>query len=178
MADITLQDKVFEPYISKDAILERTLALCKTLKEDYHNKKPLFIVVLNGAFVFAADLLKNCKFELEICFVKVTSYEGTESTGKIKQIIGLDQDITNRHIIIIEDIIDTGHTIEKLVADFQLKNPASIKIASLLLKPGAYKKNIPIDYVAIEIENKFVVGYGLDYNQIGRNINGIYILKT
>jgi len=178
MSDITLHDKVFEPYISKERIHECIQALSSRLEQDYKGKRPLFIVVLNGAFMFASDLLKSCKFELEVCFIKVASYQGTKSSGKVQEIIGLTNDIKDRHVVLIEDIIDTGNTIEKLCQDLNPMQPASLKIASLLLKPEAYKKNIPVDYIALEIDNKFVVGYGLDYNEIGRNINSIYILKS
>ncbi len=178
MSEIKLHDKVFEPYITKERIQASIEALAQKITEDYKDKKPLFIVVLNGAFMFASDLLKVLKFDLEVCFIKVSSYHGTRSTGEVTEIIGLSKNIENRPIIIVEDIIDTGNTIETLVNTLKPKAPSSIKIASMLLKPEAYKKDITIDYAALEIENKFVVGYGLDYDELGRNINALYKLKA
>ena len=138
-------------------------------------KNPLFIAVMNGAFLFAADVMRKITIpNAEISFIKLSSYSGTETTGKVNQLIGISDDISGRNIIILEDIVDTGITLEKIISLLEKENVANIKIATLLFKPKAYKKYFPIDYVGIEIPNDFIVGYGLDYDGLGRNINGIY----
>ncbi len=176
--EIQLHDKTFVPYIGADQLesaIEKTAA---QLSEHYKDKQPLFVVVLNGAFMFAAELLKRCNIKAEVVFVRVASYSGTQSSGDVREILGLTSPIEHRDVILIEDIIDTGHTIAKLFETLLPKNPKSIKVASLLFKKLAYEKAYPIDYYALEIENKFVVGYGLDYNELGRNIPSIYVLKS
>ncbi|MBL7917613.1 MAG: hypoxanthine phosphoribosyltransferase, partial [Bacteroidia bacterium] len=137
---------------------------------------PVFLVVLNGSFMFASDLLKKVNIPCEISFIKVASYHGTSSTGNVTELIGLTENITNRTVVIVEDIVDTGITLEKLVTVLKGKNVKQIKVASALLKPDSYKKNIIVDYVGIEIKNEFVIGYGLDYDGMGRNLKDIYVL--
>jgi hypoxanthine phosphoribosyltransferase len=176
MSLVTLHDKQFKPYITEDAIHTRINQIAQNLSTDLKKSFPLFIVVLNGSFIFAADLVKRLKFPCEITFVKLSSYEGTSSTGKVTEIIGLTENIENRTVVIIEDIVDTGTTLEKLYNLLKDKNAKQIKTATLLFKPMAYKKSIPVDYICMEIPNDFVVGYGLDYDGLGRNLKDIYVL--
>ena len=176
MSLVTLHDKQFKPYIMADAIHTRVSQVADNLSADLKASFPLFLVVLNGSFIFAADLVKMLKFPCEITFVKLASYEGTNSTGKVTEIIGLTENVENRTIVIIEDIVDTGTTLEKLHDLLKHKKAKQIKTATLLFKPLAYKKTIPIDYICMEIPNDFVVGYGLDYDGLGRNLKDIYVL--
>jgi hypoxanthine phosphoribosyltransferase len=175
--EVTLFDKTFELFISEAELIKSAQNIAAQINEDYKGRKPIFLCVLNGSFLYAADLIKAIDLECEVQFVKVSSYQGTSSTGQIKSLIGLDIDITNRDIILVEDIVDTGLTIDSLVKDLKGKNPASIKITTLLFKPKAYQKEVPIDYVALEVPNDFLVGYGLDYDGFGRNLRDIYTLK-
>jgi hypoxanthine phosphoribosyltransferase len=176
MSLVTLHDKQFKPYILADAIHERVSQVAANLSADLKSSFPLFLVVLNGSFIFAADLVKMLKFPCEISFVKLASYQGTDSTGKVSEIIGLTENIENRTVVIIEDIVDTGTTLAKLHDLLKDKKAKQIKTATLLFKPVAYKKTIPVDYICMEIPNDFVVGYGLDYNGLGRNLKDIYVL--
>jgi len=174
---IKIHGKEFETYISHQSILSRTKELAARINEDYAGKTPLFVGVLNGVFMFAADLLKGIELPAEISFIKLSSYQGTTSTGNIQELIGLKEEIKDLDIIIIEDIIDTGETIAKVVKQLDSLGPRSIEIASLLLKPEIFNKNIPLKYVGFKIPHKFVVGYGLDYNGLGRNLKDIYQIK-
>ncbi len=174
MERIKVHDKYFEPYIKHEEVLEAVKNVAGNIMEDYKEKNPLFISVLNGSFMFSSDLFKAYKYLAEICFIKLSSYRGTKSTEEVITLIGLDQDIEGRDIIILEDIIDTGITVSKLLADLKRHNPSSVKIATLLLKPKALKTEINPDYVGIEIPNDFILGYGLDYNGLGRNLKDIY----
>ena len=175
---VTAHDLSFEIYISKEAIAQKVAEIGTQITKDYQNKNPLFIGILNGCFVFAADLMRACDMDCEVSFIKIASYEGTTSTGKITTLIGLNADeVKGRDIIIMEDIIDTGKTLFKFLKDLKAMKPTSIAIASLLLKPDAIQHPIPIDYLGFEIPNKFVIGYGLDYNGLGRNLEAIYQLK-
>lgn len=140
------------------------------------DKNPLFLAVLNGSFMYASDLMKFINIPCEISFVKVASYAGTESSGKVTEVIGLSEDITGREIVIVEDIVDTGHTMERMLEILKKKNPANIHISTLLLKPGKLQVPLDIEYAAMEIPNDFIVGYGLDYDQQGRNLRDIYTL--
>lgn len=178
MKEITLHNKTFEIFISDKEIEKIVDDIASTINTS-GIEKPLFIAVMNGAFLFAADVMRNiCIPNAEISFVKLSSYEGTESRGNVEELIGINQDIEGRNIIILEDIIDTGNTLEKLVALFENKAVKSLKVCTLLYKPAAYTKEIPIDYIGKSIPNDFVVGYGLDYNEIGRNLRHIYKLKN
>ena len=176
MSLVTLHDKHFKPYITEEAIHARISQIAVNLSADLKDSFPLFVVVLNGSFIFAADLVKLLKFPCEISFVKLASYEGTNSSGKVHEIIGLNEEVENRTVVIIEDIVDTGSTLEKLYDLLKQRRVKQIKTATLLFKPLAYKKNIPVDYICMEIPNDFVVGYGLDYDGLGRNLKDIYVL--
>ncbi len=176
MANIQVHDKTFQPYISADDIGKKVFNIAETLNKEYKERRPLFISILNGSFMFAADLFKQIKVDAEICFIKLASYKGTKSSGQVITAIGLDMDLFNRHIIIVEDIVDTGNTLHQFLPQLKNQQPASLKIASLLHKPEAIIYAIHIDYLGFSIPNKFVVGYGLDYNGLGRNLGEIYQL--
>jgi len=178
MKDIKLHDKNFEIYIPETEI-EEIVSSVATAINNSGIENPLFIAVLNGAFLFAADIMRKITIpNTEISFIKLASYEGTKSTGTVNELIGLNQDLKNKNIIILEDIIDTGNTLVKLTEMMKNKEISSLKIATLLFKPEAYTKEIPIDFIGKSIPNKFVVGYGLDYDEIGRNLPHIYKLKN
>ena len=178
MEKVTVKDKEFELSISYETILEEVAKLAEQINSDLKGQNPLFICVLNGSFIFAADLLKKVNIDCGISFIKLASYRGTSSTGDVKTVLGLDEDLKDRVLVIIEDIVDTGNTIETLVAQLKAFGPKDIKIATLLLKPEAYTKDIPIDYAALEVPNDFLVGYGLDYDGLGRNLESIYSLVS
>jgi len=175
---IKIHDLEFEPFLTAAQIQATIQQLGEQITLDYQDKKPLFIAILNGSYVFVADLLRACNIACELSFVKLSSYDGLESSGLIKTKIGLDQDLKDRHIIILEDIIDTGGTVHHFLKQITQENPASIRIAALLIKPDALKHPLSIDYTGFEIPNKFVVGYGLDYNEEGRNLPAIYQLSS
>ena len=169
---------MFVPYLTEEKIAAAVKVVAAKINEDYKGKNPLFLVILNGSFLFAADLVRAIDSEgCEVSFVKFSSYEGTESSGKVKELIGLNERLDGRDVIIVEDIVDTGTTIVQMMDDLMKRNPASVRIAALLFKPEAYKKHLKIDYVGMEIPNAFIVGYGLDYNGLGRNLKDIYVLK-
>ena len=171
---VKLYDKTFRLYKSESEILSAVRNIAYQINEDYIGKRPLLVPVLNGSFIFAADLIKELMLDCELSFIKVASYSGINSTGNPVSLIGLNDNIEGRHVIIIEDIVDTGNTLAKALPVFIEKNPASLKIASLLLKPLALQHDIKIDYMGMEIPNEFIVGYGLDYNGLGRNLRDIY----
>lgn len=173
---VTLKDKQFKPYIGSDKIEAAVKKVAAQINSDLKNEMPLFVAVLNGSFMFASDLMKNIDMPCEISFVKMASYHGTQSTGVVNELIGLNQDISGRTVVIIEDIVDTGNTIEKLVGILKQKNVKDLRIATALFKPTVYKKDIKINYVGIEIPNDFVVGYGLDYDGLGRNLKDILVI--
>lgn len=177
MALIRVHDKQFEPYLTAEEIASRIKMVAHQINEDYAGKKPLFIAILNGSFMFASDLFKEINIDAEICFIKLASYKGTKSTGHVITAIGLDMDIIGRDIIIVEDIVDTGKTLSEFLPQIFHQQPASVKIVALLHKPDATVYPIRIDYLGFTIPNKFVVGYGLDYDGLGRNIREIYRLK-
>ena len=174
---IKVHDKYFVPYMTEATVLARIAELGIQIDADYAGKKPLFIAILNGSFMFASDLFKHIHVDAEICFIKLASYKGTKSTGQVITAIGLDTDITDRHVIVLEDIIDTGKTLSQFLPQLQNQHPASIKVAVLLHKPEATVFEVPVDYCCFSIPNKFVLGYGLDYDGFGRNIKEIYQLK-
>ena len=174
---VTYQGMTFEPYISREQIDARVAELGKTITRDFAGKMPLFICVLNGAFPFASDLFRAFDADGEIAFIRLQSYQGTSSTGVIKEVLGLNADVKDRDVIIVEDIVDTGKTIEKLIADIKAGQPSSISVATLLFKPEALEVDVRPDYVAFEIPKKFVIGFGLDLDGIARNLNDIYTLK-
>lgn len=178
LQSIKVLDKTFVPYISEATIQNKIKELASQLKKDYEGKQPLFIAILNGSFIFASDLFKVLDIEAEICFIKLASYKGTKSTGHVITSIGLDANITGRHVIILEDIIDTGKTMHTFLPQIINQQPASLKIAVLLHKPEATEYPVQIDYCCFSIPNKFVLGYGLDYDGFGRNIAEIYQLHN
>jgi hypoxanthine phosphoribosyltransferase len=171
---VKLGDKSFRLYKSESEIIAAVRNVAHQINDDYIGKRPLLVPVLNGSFIFAADLIKELMLDCEVSFIKASSYRGVTSTGDVLSLIGLNDNIEGRHLIIIEDIVDTGNTLAAILPHMREKNPASLKIASLLLKPSSLQHDIQIDYVGIEIPNEFVVGYGLDYNGLGRNLRDIY----
>ena len=173
---ILVKDKHFNLFIDEERIQKRIEIIAKELTAVYENKRPIFIAILNGSFMFASDIFKQLDFDCEITFMKLSSYQAMSSTGDVSTLIGLSQSIKDRHVIILEDIIDTGRTVHHFMKSLQSESPASIAVCSLLVKPTALQFNIDIDYFGFEIEDKFVVGYGLDYDQYGRNYKGIYKL--
>jgi hypoxanthine phosphoribosyltransferase len=176
MSIIQVHDKQFEPYLAANTISERIKSLAAQLSADYTGRKPLFIAILNGSFMFASDLFKELTIDAEICFIKLASYKGTKSTGHVITAIGMDMDIFGREVVILEDIVDTGKTLSEFLPQLKHQQPASMKIVALLHKPEATVFPIKIDYLGFSIPNKFVVGYGLDYDGLGRNIREIYKL--
>ncbi len=172
-----MHDKRFVPYLSADQIITEVKALGAQLSEDYKGRRPLFISVLNGSFMFTSDLFKYISIEAEVCFIKLASYKGTKSSGQILTAIGLDTDINGRDIVILEDIIDTGKTMTEFLRQIKHQQPTSLKIAVLLHKPTATEYPLTIDYTCFSIPNKFVVGYGLDYDGLGRNLGQLYQLE-
>jgi hypoxanthine phosphoribosyltransferase len=176
MNSIKVHDKYFIPYMSEEVLLNRIAELGKQIDSDYTDRRPLFIAILNGSFMFASDLFKNLTIEAEICFIKLASYKGTKSSGQVITAIGLDTDIVGRHVIVVEDIIDTGKTMSEFLPQLHNQQPASLKIASLLHKPEATEYPMTIDYLGFSVPNKFLLGYGLDYDGLGRNIREIYQL--
>ena len=176
MSEIKVHDKQFGTYLSEEVILQKVKELAAAINKDYQDKRPLFVAILNGSFMFASDLFKQLTIDAEICFIKLASYKGTRSTGQVITAIGLDHDLYNRHVVIIEDIVDTGKTLNEFLPQLHHQNPASLKIVALLHKPEATKYPLTIDYTGFVIPNKFVVGYGLDYDGLGRNLKEIYQL--
>lgn len=175
MKRVTLQDKTFELFIPYERIQGAVQQLADRINEDYKDKPvPLFLGVLNGSFMFMAELMKRIEFTCEMSFVKLASYRGTSSTGKVSELIGLTDNLQGRNIIVVEDIVDTGESIDHLMRSLVGHRPASIEVATLLFKPESYKKEVAIRYPAISIPNDFIVGFGLDYNQLGRNLCDIY----
>lgn len=176
MNEITVLDREFSVYITEDEIQSRITALAEKINEDLKGQDVLFFGVLNGVFLFAADIFRQINLDCQVSFIKLASYDGTSSTGKIKELIGWNEDITGKTVVVLEDIVDTGATLERVIAELKLRKAADVKICTLLFKPEAYTKDIPIDYIGFEIPNNFVVGYGLDYDGYGRNLRAIYKL--
>ena len=174
MKTVKIKDKEFSVSIAADEIHEAVCNVAQKINKDMDGKTPLFLAILNGSFMFASDLFKQLTIQCEISFVKLSSYQGTTSTENVKTIIGLTDDIKGKTVIIVEDIVDTGYTIQDIIDNLKKFDPAEIRICTMLFKPNAYKKNINIDYVGIEIPNDFIVGYGLDYDGLGRNLADIY----
>ena len=175
---IKINDKTFEPYVSAKELNQIAERMASEVYQDLQESRPIFIAVLNGSFMFAADFLRHYKGECEISFVKMASYQGTQSTGKIHQLIGLSTPVEGRDVVILEDIIDTGNTLEEIYRLFENQKVKSFRIATLFFKPDAYKKDLKIDYVGKPIPNRFIVGYGLDFDEIARNLPQVYQLNT
>lgn len=176
MPVIKVNNKEFEPYLSAAEIKERIAGLAARINADYEGKRPIFIAILNGSFMFASDLFKEISIDAEICFIKLASYKGTRSTGNVITSIGLDEPLKDRHVVIIEDIVDTGNTLHKFLPQLYNQQPASLKIAALLHKPEALEHPIQIDYLGFSVPNKFLLGFGLDFDGLGRNLAEIYKL--
>lgn len=178
MKDLVYKGMTFEPYITRDEIRQQVERVAAEIKRDCQTSNPLFVCVLNGAFIFAADLFRACDIpEAEITFIRFKSYEGTSSTGQVKQIMGLTEDIAGREIIIVEDIVDTGLTAVQMRKMLAEHNPISVKMASLLFKPDSLKQGSAPEYVGFNIPSKFILGYGLDLDGLARNLSDIYVLK-
>lgn len=176
MSNVILHGHSFKIKITASEINKAVADVARQINTNMKDKKPLFLAVLNGSFMFASDLMKKIKIDCEISFIKIASYEGTSSTGSMKELIGINEDIKGRTVVIIEDIVDTGSTIENVHKQLEQLGAGEIKVATLLFKPEAYKKTLPIDYTAIVVPNDFLVGYGLDYDGLGRNLEDIYVL--
>ena len=178
MDKVTLYDKTFKPFIPYCKLTEAIDEVAEKINNDFEGCKdvPVLLCVLNGSIMFMGELMKRLRFNCQIVSIKLTSYEGTNTTGRVKQALGLTADITGRRVIVVEDIVDTGNTIVELKEILAEKGAAESKICTMLLKPEAYKKDIVLDYVAMEIPNDFIVGFGLDYDELGRNLKDIYVL--
>jgi len=176
MNKVKLLDKSFVPFIYSHQIEKRVRELALQINQDLAGKKVFFLGILNGAFMFAADLFKSIDLECQITFLKLASYEGTSSTGKVKRLIGINEDIKDHTVVVIEDIVDSGGTLEHIIKQLKGYDPLEIKIVTMFLKPDAYKKDFPLDYVGMEIPDRFIVGYGLDYNGYGRNLKDLHKL--
>ena len=175
---VSIHDKTFEPLLHEEQIRNRVKGVAARINAELADVCPLFVAVLNGSFMFAADLLRDITIPCEISFVRLESYSGTQSTGQVKGVIGLTQNIEGRTVVIIEDIVDTGKTIDALINTLQAQAPAAIHVATAFMKPGVYNLSHEVRYVAAEIGDEFVVGYGLDYNQQGRNLKHLYVLQS
>jgi len=176
MPVIKVHDKSFEIYLSEETILQRVKEIAATISKDYAGKRPLFIAILNGSFMFASDLFKHLTIEAELCFIKLASYKGLKSSGNVVTSIGLEDDLFDKDVIIVEDIVDTGKTLHNFLPKLRHQQPKSLRIAALLHKSEATEFPLALNYVGFEIPNKFVVGYGLDYDGLGRNLKEIYQL--
>lgn len=177
MKTVKLKDKEFRVSIPQEKIQSAIKEMAKKINNDYKDKEvPLFISILNGSFMFTADLFKYIDFTCEVTFLKLTSYKGTASTGAVRQLIGVNEAIEGRDVIVLEDIVDTGITLEQILGQLKSFEPESVRVASLLFKPEAYQKDLTIDYIGMDIPNDFIVGYGLDYDGLGRNLPDIYTL--
>ena len=176
MDKVKVLDKTFKIFIPEEEIKKRVKAVAEKINHDMAGKNPLLLAVLNGSFIFAADLMREITIPCEISFVKLASYQGTTSTGKIKEVIGLNEDLTGRTVVIVEDIVDTGFTMKRMVESLGTRHPESIHICTLLVKPGKLQVPLNIEYAAMEIPNDFILGYGIDYDQQGRQLKDIYVL--
>lgn len=174
---VKVKDKEFTICITAGEICQKVAEIAERINHDYDGKNPLLLGILNGSFIFASDLIRKLSIPCEISFVKFSSYSGTATSGKVKELIGLNEEIRDRHVLVIEDIVDTGLTLEKLLESLEQMGPASLKIACLCFKPGSFRKTFRIDYAGMNIPDDFVVGYGLDYEGFGRNLPEIYKLS-
>lgn len=177
MARVQVKDKQFRTFLPEEQVKDRIREVASEIKADLDGKKPLFLTVLNGAFIFAADLIREVNIDCEVAFIRLASYAGTSSTGVVREVLGLNESIEGRHVVIIEDIIDSGLTMKELLNKLQERHPADVKVASLLVKPVNLKVDLKIDYCCFEIPNDFILGYGLDYDGEGRNLKDIYVVE-
>lgn len=173
---VQIHDKKFEQFISGKEITQIIDKLANELSNDYSDKDLIIIGILNGAFIFVSDLVKAMSIDPKVSFLKYSSYDGTQTTGVVKSLIGLHEDLKDQHVLVVEDIVDTGKTLNKVLAELNAAEPASLKVATLFFKPNAYQEKFSIDYIGKEIANKFVVGYGMDYNGLGRGLTDLYQL--
>ena len=176
MKNIKVLDKEFKIYLTEEQILKEVKRVADQINKDFAGEEPIFMGILNGSFMFASDLYKDITLNSQITFLKLASYEGTSSTGKIKRLIGINEDIKNKTVIIIEDIVDTGNTLDSIIKQLRGYEPKEIKLVTLLYKPDAYTKDFPIDYKCFDIPNDFILGYGLDYDGYARNLRNIYTI--
>lgn len=174
METIQVKDRIFAPFIKEEQLQKEVKRVAEEINRDYKDKEPLFLCILNGAFMFAADLLKNVSVPCNVSFVKVASYSGTDTTGKVKELMGLQENVEGRHVIIVEDIVDTGYTMRDVLESLEEKKAASVEVCALLCKPDKLKVDLDLKYLALNIPNGFIVGYGLDYDGFGRNSRDIY----
>lgn len=179
MEKVTLFDKTFVPLIPNRDIVTAIDAVSREVNSFYQDSEdiPVVLCILNGALLFASELLQRLNFNLEVMCVKLSSYQGTSSTGQVKEISGITGSVKGRRVLVVEDIVDTGNTVEYITKSLREKGATEVKICTLLLKPEVYERDVPMDFVAMEIPNRFIVGYGLDYNEIGRNLKDIYVLE-
>ena len=178
MSRVTIKDKTFESTMPEAEIKQRVRELAQQMSRDLEGKNPLFLAVLNGAFIFAADLMREMTSPCEISFVKLASYQGITSTGTIQEVIGINEDLTDRTVVILEDIVESGLTIKRMMEQIVTRNPASVQVCTLFFKPEKLKEDLKIDYVAFSIPNDFILGYGLDYDQQGRGLRDLYTLVS
>lgn len=176
MGRVKIHDKWFETSLEEAVIKQRVKELAQQMSRELEGKNPLFLAVLNGSFIFAADLMREMTIPCEISFVKLASYQGTTSTGKIKEVIGINEDLSGRTVVIVEDIVESGHTMRRMIETLGTRNPRSIQICSLFFKPAKLQEELTLDYVAFSIPDDFIVGYGLDYDQQGRELKDVYTL--
>lgn len=176
MKEIRILDKTFREFIRQEEIQARVEELAKQINRDMKGKDVVFLGILNGAFLFAADLFRRIEIDARISFVKLASYQGTKSSGSIKELIGWNEDIKNKSVVVIEDIVDTGHTLEMILGELSIRKAKEVRIVTMFFKPEACNKKIHLDYVGMEIPNNFVIGYGLDYDGYGRNYPSVYTL--
>ena len=177
MKKVKLHDKQFKLFINYEIIISKIEDLVSVLNVKFSDKKPIFLCVLNGSFLFASELIKRFEHECEVSFIKLSSYQGINSTGIINNLVGINDNLKGRNVIIVEDIVDTGNTIYSVIEDVKNHKPESVEVATLLFKPNSYQKKLPINYAAINVGNEFLVGFGLDYNGIGRNLEDIFIIE-
>ena len=178
MSRVKIKDKTFETSMTEAEIKQRVKELAQQMSRDLEGKNPLFLAVLNGAFIFAADLMREMTIPCEISFVKLASYQGTTSTGTIHEVIGINEDLSGRAVVIVEDIVESGLTIKRMMEQIGTRHPASVQVCTLFFKPEQLKEDLKLDYVAFSIPNDFILGYGLDYDQQGHGLKDLYTLVT
>ncbi len=173
-SEVKIHDKVFVPYINENLLQNRILEIAEQMNQELRDANPIFLAILNGSFFFAADLLRELDFHCQISFVRVASYQGTQSTGEVKELLGIDENLKGRNVVVLEDIVDTGLTMQNIVEWVSQQEANQVKVATMTVKREALTLDVPLHYVGFDVPNKFLVGYGLDYDQLGRNLKGIY----